>query len=145
MQFFDLSRQFNLNDLLIPSLNLTELSQQEWFLTKIRVDHDCIHENDSVEGQAIIQSNQNVQIELEWMIFDSGYDLQVLFKGIETEVNQQTLLCIKGAKIIDDQKEPISTHALSLWIEGTLLLLLPNIRREIKLRLNLWDYVGFSD
>ena len=145
MQFFDLSRQFNLNDLLIPSLNLTELSQQEWFLTKIRVDHDCIHENDSVEGQAIIQSNQNVQIELEWMIFDSGYDLQVLFKGIETEVNQQTLLCIKGAKIIDDQKEPISTHALSLWIEGTLLLLLPNIRREIKLRLNLWDYVEFSD
>ena len=145
MQFFDLSRQFNLNDLLIPSLNLTELSQQEWFLTKIRVDHDCIHENDSIEGQAIIQSNQNVQIELEWMIFDSGYDLQVLFKGIETEVNQQTLLCIKGAKIIDDQKEPISTHALSLWIEGTLLLLLPNIRREIKLRLNLWDYVEFSD
>ena len=145
MQFFDLSRQFNLNDLLIPSLNLTELSQQEWFLTKIRVDHDCIHKSDSVEGQAIIQSNQNVQIELEWMIFDSGYDLQVLFKGIETEVNQQTLLCIKGAKIIDDQKEPISTHALSLWIEGTLLPLLPNIRREIKLRLNLWDYVGFSD
>ena len=145
MQFFNLSRQFNLNDLLIPSLNLTELSQQEWFLTKIRVDHDCIHENDSVEGQVIIQSNQNVQIELEWTIFDSGYDLQVLFKGIETEVNQQTLLCIKGAKIIDDQKEPISTHALSLWIEGTLLPLLPNIRREIKLRLNLWDYVGFSD
>ena len=64
MQFFNLSRQFNLNDLLIPSLNLTELSQQEWFLTKIRVDHDCIHENDSVEGQVIIQSNQNVQIEL---------------------------------------------------------------------------------
>ena len=145
MQFFDLSRQFNLNDLLIPSLNLNELSQQEWFLAKIRVDHDCIHENDSVEGQVIIQSNQNVQIELEWLIFDSGYDLQVLFKGIETEVNQQTLLCIKGAKIIDDQKEPISTHALSLWIEGTLLLLLPNIRREIKLRLNLWDYVEFSD
>ena len=145
MQFFDLSRQFNLNDLLIPSLNLNELSQQEWFLAKIRVDHDCIHENDSVEGQVIIQSNQNVQIELEWLIFDSGYDLQVLFKGIETEVNQQTLLCIKGAKIIDDQKEPISTHALSLWIEGTLLPLLSNIRCEIKLRLNLWDYVGFSD
>ena len=145
MQFFDLSRQFNLNDLLIPSLNLNELSQQEWFLAKIRVDHDCIHENDSVEGQVIIQSNQNVQIELEWLIFFFFYDLQVLFKGIETEVNQQTLLCIKGAKIIDDQKEPISTHALSLWIEGTLLLLLPNIRREIKLRLNLWDYVEFSD
>ena len=145
MQFFDLSRQFNLNDLLIPSLNLNELPQQEWLVAKISVDHDCIHENDSVEGQVIIQSNQNVQIELEWLIFDSGYDLQVLFKGIETEVNQQTLLCIKGAKIIDYQKEPISTHALSLWIEGTLLPLLPNIRREIKLRLNLWDYVGFSD
>ena len=145
MQFFDLSRQFNLNDLLISSLNLNELSQQEWFLAKIRVDHDCIHENDSVEGQVIIQSNQNVQIELEWLIFDSGYDLQVLFKGIETEVNQQTLLCIKGAKIIDDEKERIYSDDLSLWIEGTLLLLLPNIRREIKLRLNLWDYVGFSD
>ena len=50
MQYFDLSRQFNLNDLLIPSLNLTELSQQEWFLAKIRVDHDCIDTNDSVEG-----------------------------------------------------------------------------------------------
>lgn len=145
MQFFDLSRQFNLNDLLIPSFNLNDLSRQNWFLAKIRVDHDCINDNDSIEGQAIIQSDQSVQIELEWTIFDSGHDLQVLFKGIETEVNQQTLLCIKGAKIIDDQKDPISTHALSLWIEGTLLPLLPNIRREIKSRLNLWDYVEFSD
>lgn len=145
MQFFDLSRQFNLNDLLIPSFNLNDLSRQNWFLAKIRVDHDCINDNDSIEGQAIIQSDQSVQIELEWTIFDSGHDLQVLFKGIETEVNQQTLLCIKGAKIVDDQKDPISTHALSLWIEGTLLPLLPNIRREIKSRLNLWDYVQFSD
>ena len=97
-----------------------------------------------IEGQAIIQSNENIQIELEWLIQDSGYDLQVLFKGVETEVNEETLVVVKGAKLVDEQQQLLSSQALSLWIDGTLLPLLPNIRREIKSRLNLWDYVEYD-
>ena len=91
MQFFDLSRQFKLNDILTPNKTLQELSAQEWFLAKIRVEHDCISDTEVIEGQAIIQSNENIQIELEWLIQDSGYDLQVLFKGVETEVNEDDI------------------------------------------------------
>lgn len=80
MQFFDLSRQFKLSDILTPNKTLQELSAQEWFLAKIRVEHDCISDTEVIEGQAIIQSNENIQIEMEWLIQDSGYDLQVLFK-----------------------------------------------------------------
>ena len=144
MQFFDLSRQFKLNDILTPNKTLQELSAQEWFLAKIRVEHDCISDTEVIEGQVIIQSNENIQIELEWLIQDSGYDLQVLFKGVETEVNEETLVVVKGAKLVDEQQQLLSSQALSLWIDGTLLPLLPNIRREIKSRLNLWDYVEYD-
>ena len=144
MQFFDLSRQFKLSDILTPNKTLQELSAQEWFLAKIRVEHDCISDTEVIKGQAIIQSNENIQIELEWLIQDSGYDLQVLFKGVETEVNEETLVVVKGAKLVDEQQQLLSSQALSLWIDGTLLPLLPNIRREIKSRLNLWDYVEYD-
>ena len=145
MQFFDLNRQFKLSDILTPYKTLDDLSQQEWFLAKVRVDHDCLCESDLVEGQVILKSNQNIQLELEWIIFDSGYDLQVLFKGIETEVSEETLLVVKGAQLIDAQQQPLSAQALSLWIDGTLLPMLPQLRKEIKLRLNLWDYVEYAD
>ncbi len=144
MQFFDLSRQFKLSDILTPTKTLQELSGQEWFLAKIRVEHDCISDHDSIEGQAIIQSNKNIQIELEWLIQDSGYDLQVLFKGIETEANVETLVVVKGAQLVDEQQQLLSAQALSLWIDGILLPLLPNIRRDIKSCLNLWDYVEYD-
>ncbi|ATO20418.1 hypothetical protein BS636_12460 [Acinetobacter sp. LoGeW2-3] len=144
MQFFDLSRQFKLSDILTPTKTLQELSGQEWFLAKIRVEHDCINDTEVVEGQAIIQSNENIQIELEWLIQDSGYDLQVLFKGIETDASEETLVVVKGAQLVDEQQQLLSSQALSLWIDGTLLPLLPNIRRDIKSRLNLWDYVEYD-
>ncbi|MDP1445602.1 hypothetical protein Q8G43_11645 [Acinetobacter schindleri] len=144
MQFFDLSRQFKLSDILTPNKTLQELSAQEWFLAKIRVEHDCISDTEVIEGQVIIQSNENIQIEMEWLIQDSGYDLQVLFKDVETEVNEETLVVVKGAKLVDEQQQLLSSQALSLWIDGTLLPLLPNIRREIKSRLNLWDYVEYD-
>lgn len=144
MQFFDLSRQFKLSDILTPNKTLQELSAQEWFLAKIRVEHDFISDTEVIEGQAIIQSNENIQIELEWLIQDSGYDLQVLFKGVGTEVNEETLVVVKGAKLVDEQQQLLSSQALSLWIDGTLLPLLPNIRRDIKSRLNLWDYVEYD-
>ncbi|WP_347455161.1 hypothetical protein [Acinetobacter thermotolerans] len=144
MQFFDLSRQFKLSDILTPTKTLQELSGQEWFLTKIRVEHDCLSDNEIVEGQAIIQSNANIQIELEWLIQDSGHELQVMFKGVETEANEETLVVVKGAQLVDEQQQLLSSQALSLWIDGTLLPLLPNIRREIKSRLNLWDYVEYD-
>lgn len=144
MQFFDLSRTFNLNDMLIPVKTLNELSQQHWVLAKVRVDHDCLHDSERVEGQAVLRSNQNIQIELEWLIQDTGHALQVLFKGIETDVTDESLLLVKGANLVDDNQDQISAHALRLWIEGTLLTLLPNIRSQIKSRLNLWDYVEYE-
>ena len=144
MQFFDLNRQFKLSDILTPTLTLNDLSQQEWFLAKIRVEHDCISDDEIVAGQAILKSNQNIQIELEWLIQDSGYDLQVLFKGIETEASEETLVTVKGAQLVDTQQQLLTAQALSLWIDGTLLPMLPNIRREIKSRLNLWDYVEYD-
>lgn len=144
MQFFDLSRQFNLNDILTPAKTLNELSQQEWMLAKVRVDHDCLSDSEILEGQAVLKSNQNIQIELEWLIQDTGHELQVLFKGIETDVTDQTLVMVKGANLVDEHQNRISSQALSLWIDGTLLALLPNIRREIKSRLNLWDYVEYD-
>lgn len=144
MQFFDLSRQFNLNDILTPIQTLDELSEQSWFLAKVRVDHDCLTDSEIIEGQAVIQSNHNIQIELAWLIEDTGHELQVLFKGIETEANQQTLVMVNGVRIVDHSAQSISVQALSLWIDGTLLPMMPNIRREIKARLNLWDYVEYD-
>ncbi len=41
-------------------------------------------------------------------------------------------------------KASSSAQALSLWIDGTLLPMMPNIRKEIKARLNLWDYVEYD-
>ena len=144
MQFFDLSRQFNLSDILTPYKTLNELGHQEWFLAKVRVEYDCLSDSEILEGQAVLKSSENIQLELEWMIQDSGSELQVLFKGIETEANEQTLLLVKGAQIVGDDQNKISAQALSLWIDGTLLPMLPDIRREIKSRLNLWDYVEYD-
>lgn len=144
MQFFDLSRQFNLSDILTPYKTLNELGQQEWFLAKVRVEYDCLSDSETLEGQAVLKSSENIQLELEWIIQDTGSELQVVFKGIETEANEETLLLVKGAQIIDSEQKNISAQALSLWIDGTLLPMLPNIRREIKSRLNLWDYVEYD-
>ena len=144
MQFFDLSRQFNLSDILTPYKTLNELGQQEWFLAKVRVEYDCLSDSEILEGQAVLKSSENIQLELEWMIQDTGSELQVLFKGIETEANEETLLLVKGAQTVDAEQKKISAQALSLWVEGTLLPMLPNIRREIKSRLNLWDYVEYD-
>lgn len=144
MQFFDLSRQFNLSDILTPYKTLNELGQQEWFLAKVRVEYDCLSDSETLEGQAVLKSSENIQLELEWIIQDTGSELQVLFKGIETEANEETLLLVKGVQIVDTEQKNISAQALSLWIDGTLLPMLPNIRREIKSRLNLWDYVEYD-
>ena len=144
MQFFDLSRQFNLSGILTPYKTLNELGQQEWFLAKVRVEYDCLSDSETLEGQAVLKSSENIQLELEWIIQDTGSELQVLFKGIETEANEETLLLVKGAQIVDTEQKNISAQALSLWIDGTLLPMLPNIRREIKSRLNLWDYVEYD-
>ncbi len=144
MQFFDLSRQFNLSGILTPYKTLNELGQQEWFLAKVRVEYDCLSDSETLEGQAVLKSSENIQLELEWIIQDTGSELQVVFKGIETEANEETLLLVKGAQIIDSEQKNISAQALSLWVDGTLLPMLPNIRREIKSRLNLWDYVEYD-
>lgn len=144
MQFFDLSRQFNLSDILTPYKTLDDLGAQDWFLAKVRVEHDCQADSELIEGQAVLKSNQNVQLELEWLIQDTGFELQVLFKGIETEASEETLVMVKGAKLIDADEQLISAQTLSLWIDGTLLPMLPNIRKEIKARLNLWDYVEYD-
>ena len=112
MQFFDLSTQFNLNDIL--------------------------------QGQAVLKSNQNIEVELEWQIVDTGHELQVLFKGIETITLDETFVVVKGVQIIEENQCAITSQVLSLWIDGTLLPLLPNIRQDIKARLNLWDYVQYD-
>lgn len=145
MQFFDLSRQFNLSNILTPFQTLNDLSRQEWFLSKVRVDHDCESDNEILEGQVILKSNHNIQIELEWLIQDTGHELQVLFKGIETPANNETLVIVKGAQLVDEAEQKLSTQALILWLDGTLLAMLPNLRKEIKARLNLWDYVEYDN
>ena len=145
MQFFDLSQQFNLSNILVPRKTLDDLKEQHWFLSKVRVEYNCIQEHDILQGQVVLKSNQNIEIELEWQIVDTGHELQVLFKGIETITLDETLVVVKGAQIIDENNCPISTQLLSLWIDGTLLPLLPHIRQEIKARLNLWDYVEYED
>ncbi len=144
MQFFDLNRQFKLSDILTPYKTLDELAEQDWFLAKVRVEHDCLSNSEVVEGQVVLKSNQNIQIKLEWLIQDTGFELQVLFKGIETAACEETLVVVKGAQLVDDEQQLISSQTLSLWIDGTLLPLLPHIRKEIKARLNLWDYVAYD-
>jgi hypothetical protein len=119
MQFFDLSRQFNLSDILTPHKTLEDLGAQEWFLSKVRVEHDCLSDSEIVEGQAVLKSNQNIQLELEWLIQDTGFELKVLFKGIETAASEETLVMVKGAKLIDANQQLISAQALSLWIDGS--------------------------
>ena len=144
MQFFDLSRQFNLSDILTPFKTLEDLDAQEWILSKVRVEHDCLSDHELIEGQAVLKSNQNIQIELEWLIQDTGHELQVLFKGIETAAETEIFVVVKGAQLIGADQQKLSSQALSLWIDGTLLPLMPNIRKEIKARLNLWDYVEYD-
>ena len=145
MQFFDLSRQFNLSNILTPYKTLEDLARQEWFLSKVRVEHDCLSDNDIVEGQVVLKSNQNIQIELEWQIQDTGHELLVQFKGIETAASEETFVLVKGAQLIDESQQPLSAGALSLWIDGTLFPMLPQLRKQIKARLNLWDYVEYED
>ena len=144
MQFFDLSRQFNLSDILTPHKTLKDLGGMQWTLSKVRVEHDCLSGSDILEGQAVLKSCQNIQIELEWLIQDTGFELQVLFKGIETAACDETLVLVKGAQLVDAAQQKLSAQALSLWIDGTLLPMLPNIRKEIKARLNLWDYAEYD-
>ena len=145
MQFFDLSRQFNLSNILTPYKTLEELARQEWFLSKVRVEHDCLSDSDILEGQLVLKSNQNIQIELEWQIQDTGHELLVQFKGIETAASEETFVLVKGAQLIDESQQPLSVDALSLWIDGTLFPMLPQLRKQIKARLNLWDYVEYED
>lgn len=144
MQFFDLNRQFKLSDILTPYKTLDDFAKQEWFLAKVRVEHDCLSDTDIIEGQVVLKSNENIQIELEWLIQDTGYELQVLFKGIETAACEETLVVVKGAQLVDTSQQIISAQALSLWIDGTLLPMLPHLRKDIKSRLNLWDYVEYD-
>jgi len=92
----------------------------------------------------VLKSTENIQLELEWLIQDSGYELQVLFKGVETEATDETGIMLKGAQLVDEQQQVLSAQALSLWVDGTLLPMLPEIRQEIKARLNLWDYVEYD-
>ncbi len=144
MQFFDLQRQFNFNDFLNPNLTLKELGGQAWFLAKVRVEHDCIDETAHLQGQVVLQSDQNIQIELDWVIQDTGHELQVLFKGIETHDFGSSRLLVTGAQLVDQDQQVISAQTLSLWLDGTLLPMLPSLRRDIKSRLNLWDYVEYD-
>ncbi|SPL71664.1 hypothetical protein [Acinetobacter stercoris] len=144
MQFFDLGHQFNLNDILLPTQKLDDLQFHDWFLRKVRVEYDCLNSDDILHGQAVIQSDQNIQIELEWAILDTGHELQVTFKGIETIEDSEVLIVVKGAKLVDQDNHPVSTQILRLWIEGTLLPLLPHIKTQIKSHLNLWDYVEYD-
>lgn len=144
MQFFDLSRQFNLDEMITPPLTLIDLTHQNWYLSKIRIEHDCLDESELIAGQVVLRSNQNVEIELEWIIHDTGHELQVLFKGIESETTDQSGIMVKGARLCDIDQKPLSAQALSLWIDGTLLPLMPYIRSDIKSRLNLWDYVQYD-
>ena len=144
MQFFYLSQKFKLNDILTPFKTLDDLKGQSWILSKIRVEYDCLIDNDILNGQAILKSSENIQIELEWKIIDTGHELQVLFKGIETSILDETLVFVKGAQLVNEHQQFISSQVLSLWIEGTLLPMLPSIRSDIKARLNLWDYIDYD-
>ena len=98
-----------------------------------------------VEGQVVLKSNQNIQIELGWLIQDTGHKLLVQFKGIEKAASEETFVLVKGAQLIDESQQPLSAGALSLWIVGTLFPMLPQLRKQIKARLNLWDYVEYED
>ncbi|WOE32264.1 MULTISPECIES: hypothetical protein [unclassified Acinetobacter] len=144
MQFFDLHRQLNLSDIITPFLTLKELEQQVWFLAKIRVEYDCLIDSEYLKGQAVLKSNHDIQIELDWLLHDTGQELQILFIGIETPAHSDTSIIIKGAQLIGTDQQILSTMAFNLWIEGTLLPMLPNIRKDIKARLNLWDYVQYD-
>ena len=144
MQFFDLNRKFHLDDILTPHYTLEQLGQQDWRLAKIRVEYDYLEDHQELSGQAVLQSNQNIQIELDWLIQDTGHELQVLSKGIETKTDAPHRILVSGAQLVDEQQQVLSAQALCLWLDGTLLPLLPHIRHEIKARLNLWDYVEYD-
>lgn len=144
MQFFDLNRQIHLSDILTPSKTLSDLANQNWFLSKVRIDHDCETDSEQIEGQVILKSNENIQLELEWVIQDTGFELQVLFKGIEIETCTATFVTVKGARLVDENQHELKAQALSLWIDATILNMIPNLRKEVKARLNLWDYVGYD-
>ena len=110
------------------------------------MEYDCLASDSNIlEGQAILKSSENIQIELEWVIVDTGYELQILFKGIEDYRNEHVIVTVKGAQLVELSGELVTSQALALWIEGTLLIKLPHIRREIKSRLNLWDYIEYQD
>ena len=55
-----------------------------------------------------------------------------------------TFVTVKGARLVDENQHELKAQALSLWIDATLLNMIPNLRKEVKARLNLWDYVGYD-
>lgn len=144
MQFFDLNHQFPRDAHCPPIFTLEELNKHHWFLAKVRVEYNCLSKQELVSGQAVLQSNHNLQIELDWVIHDTGHELQVLFKGIETNEYGASRLLVTGAQLVDQQQHLVSVQALSLWIDSSLLSMLPKLRRDIKSYLGLWDYVEYD-
>ena len=63
---------------------------------------------------------------------DTGYELQILFKGIEDYRNEHVIVTVKGAQLVELSGELVTSQALALWIEGTLLIKLPHIRLKLK-------------
>jgi hypothetical protein len=39
------------------------------------VEYDCLSDSEIVEGQAVLKSSENIQLELEWLIQDTGAEL----------------------------------------------------------------------
>src|SRR5690606_39965987 len=97
-----------------------------------------------VQARVVLKVSANSQLELVSLMQDSSYELQVLCKGVQTEATRETGIMLKGAQLVDGQQRVLSAQALSLWIDGTLLPMVPEIRQEIKARLNLWDYVEYD-
>lgn len=143
MHFFDLSE--NSTRTHYPTaMTLQQLSEQDWYLAKVRVEYDCIDTESGTQGQVVLRSDANIELELAWQIIDTGHELQVIFQGIESHVKCSSYAVVKGTQLIDHSANVLSTAALSLWIDGILLPMLPNLRSEIKARLNLWDYVEYD-
>jgi hypothetical protein len=70
-----------------------------------------------VEGQVVLKSNQNIQIELEWLIQDTGHELLVQFKGIETAASEETFVLPKVAVAIHRSIVHLSPKQKSLRLQ----------------------------
>lgn len=144
MQFFDLSHQFKLDDLLPSQFTLKALSEQHWQLAKIRVEHDCLKDQEQLEGQIILMSNQQVYIELDWQLQDTGSKINLVYPALATQQENKGIW-VKGAQLIDHEQEAVSNSALKLWLDGTLSTMHAEIEQRIKAYLNIWDYVEYQD